>query len=504
MHIDCINLRSGSVQEHDVAIIGAGAAGITLARQFYAHPNISVALLESGSFFPEGPTTELYQGRATGTVLDEPNGYLTETRLRFFGGSTMHWSGWCHPLEEIDLEKRSWVPHSGWSIPHQELRKYFHTASSILEIKDFDEPELHSDHEHPLLLESSNRVRSSLLYKSPPTRFGIVYKKKMLNQKNVTLYTHANVLDIGTNEHASEVTSLKGATLSGNTFEVKAKLYILATGGIENARLLLASNSVQKAGLGNEHDLVGRFFMEHIEIPNVADVFVTAENPSTKFYDRFEDSRIQQIAYGILKLSAETEKQEKLLNSSFYFSKPERESMLSHFDQHVLQNVNYTDHWRSNKFSPAQPYIGKLKARAEQSPNPNSRVQLMHERDALGVPKAHLDWQLLPIDKHSVRRSAKIIAKEFGAHSQGRLRIRLDETDEWPVALGGAHHMGTTRMHEDAKQGVVDSNCKVHSLSNMYVAGSSVFPTAGFANPTYNIVALTLRLADHLKEELAI
>src|SRR5882762_6844211 len=149
----------------------------------------------------------------------------------------------------------------------------------------------------------------------------------------------------------------------------------------------------------------------------------------------------------------------------------------------------------------------KLFTRMEQSPNPNSRIQLDHERDELGVPRATLDWQLSSIDKRSIRKLHEVIGEEVGRSELGRVRLMdwlQEETNEWPSTLGGGwHHMGTTRMTDDPKDGVVDANCKVFGIQNLYMAGSSCFPTSGSANPTLTLLALTFRLSEHLKKNAA-
>ena len=146
------------------------------------------------------------------------------------------------------------------------------------------------------------------------------------------------------------------------------------------------------------------------------------------------------------------------------------------------------------------PQYFRMDISSEQVPNPQSRVTLAHERDALGNPQARLKWQLSAMDSDTIRRSMKLIGRELGKHHLGRAQIVIDEDDPWPLRTSGAHHhMGATRMHPDRRKGVVDADCRVHGVSNLFIAGSSVFPTVGFANPTFTIVALALRLADHLK-----
>jgi choline dehydrogenase-like flavoprotein len=138
------------------------------------------------------------------------------------------------------------------------------------------------------------------------------------------------------------------------------------------------------------------------------------------------------------------------------------------------------------------------------APNRDSRVTLGAELDPLGQRRVNLNWRLSPLDKYSVRRTLEIIGMELGRAGLGRLQVKIDDSDTaWPEDLIGAnHHMGTTRMNDDPKQGVVDKNCRVHGVSNLFIAGSSVFPTAGSGTPTFMIVVLALRLADHVKRKM--
>jgi choline dehydrogenase-like flavoprotein len=139
----------------------------------------------------------------------------------------------------------------------------------------------------------------------------------------------------------------------------------------------------------------------------------------------------------------------------------------------------------------------------EQAPNPESRVTLMEARDRFGLRRAQLDWRLTELDARSVRRTAEIAADALGGALAGRAQLLVSEADPWPETTGRSHHMGTTRMHADPRRGVVDADCRVHGLANLWIAGSSVFPTCGYANPTLTLVALAHRLADRLQRELA-
>jgi len=142
----------------------------------------------------------------------------------------------------------------------------------------------------------------------------------------------------------------------------------------------------------------------------------------------------------------------------------------------------------------------------QRAPNPDSRVTLSTEKDALGVPRARLDWRVTPLDKHSMRTFYQLLGREMGRTNTGRVQMKdwlLSDDMSWPSFIsGGWHHMGTLRMSTDPKEGVTDPDCRVHGISNLYIGGAAVYPTAGAVNPTLTLVALSLRLADHLKQRV--
>lgn len=512
MLIDSEQINNGALIEVDLCIIGAGAAGITIARSMQ-NQDISICLLESGGFFGDGPEQKLYHGQATGTVLKPKSTYLSHSRMRAFGGSTNHWSGWCRPIDSWVFEKREWIANSGWPISRSELDPYYSRATKVVEIKEFNyklsdrldanRPQLLE----PPLLEKDDAVRTVIFHQSKPTRFGATYRGQLERAKRIKVILHSNVVDIETNPAGTAIEQVQVATLGEKKFLVKAKEFILATGGIENPRILLASNRVQKAGLGNENDLVGRFFMDHPEIPEVGEIVVTAENNLMKLYRPHKDPILEHLIYGVFSLSEKKQKENKLRNAGFFFSRELSGKHVPPLMENIAEISSATDFHHQdlpeNELPLGHVYHGTVKSRLEPSPNRDSRVTLDEKRDALGMPRAKLDWRLNPEDSISVRKSLDILAREFGRLGDGRVKVKINDENLWPQCIGGAHHMGTTRMDENPKNGVVDKNCKVHGLANLYIAGSSVFPSPGFSNPTLTIVALAIRLADHMTEKLA-
>ena len=259
MIIDFRDAEDGALIEADLCIIGAGAAGITLAREF-AGSRVRLCLVESGGFDYEPAVQDLYAGENVGHDYDD----LDVSRLRYFGGSTNHWNGFCAPLTPIDFRRRDWVPHSGWPITKSDLEPFYRHAQPICQLGPYAygeqvwaELEVRPHDFDPA------EVGLCFWQHSPPTRFGETYRAELERADNIRVLLYANAVNIETDQSASMVRQVELRTLDGKTGRVRAEAYVVACGGIENARLLLLSNQVEPAGLGNRHDLVGRFFMEH-------------------------------------------------------------------------------------------------------------------------------------------------------------------------------------------------------------------------------------------------
>jgi len=531
MFIDARQIRNGTLLQADVAVVGAGAAGISLALDL-ADRKLDVCLLESGGFVPDWASQSLYRGRSVGL----PHCALDVCQLRFLGGNTNAWGGWCRPLEPMDFEPRPWVEHSGWPFDIGELMPYYRRAHAICQVASDDYSvesavrELRHPRAAPLTFDPA--TLETMIYRfSPPTRFGQVYRGGLGAAHRVRCYLHANVLAIRADESGRRVTRLFAGTLGGTRFEVTAKHYVLAAGGIENARLLLLSNDVAPKGLGNDHDLVGRFYMDHPHTKRR--LLVPSQRLASGLYGELFRARRIMARIG---LAGMRQRAERLLGYSA--------------NVHALHFGHDSPGWaairdtalalsrsrRSDPFLRLPPYGRKrvrlrrlldavrdfdraaaagvlrmlrpnrfisafvLESKPEQAPNARSRVTLDEDRDAFGLRRIKVDWQMLPIDRHTALRGEEIVDAELKRLGIGALApLAPDEREEWPENLeSGWHQLGTTRMHSDPKKGVVDANARVHGLRNLFLVGGSIFPTGGTAPPTLTIVALALRLAAHL------
>jgi choline dehydrogenase-like flavoprotein len=524
MYWDLQELDSKNIFEADICVVGAGAAGISFVNEFLGGTT-RVFLLESGGLTFEKRTQELAAGHNVGF----PYYPLDLTRFREFGGSTTRWGGACAPLNEIDFEKRRWVPYSGWPITKRDLEPYYARAQGVFEIGPYDyQPESWEGNGIKFLDLQSNRLVTRIWQLSPETNLGLVSRQAFRQSENVTVLLHANVTEVISNEYATSVEGVRAVTLDGKEAVVKARFIVLACGGIENARVLLLSNKVAKVGIGNERDLVGRFFMEHPHVVPAAIEFGGSRDWK-KSYGIFQQHSVGLRA-GIC-LSESAQRSHRVLNySGIVVDRYIRETttheqasgylalrsillalkrgQLPHDLVPRLRNILFDLDGITigiyNHFLGRNPGIF---ARSEQAPNPESRVTLSCDKDCLGQNKVQLDWRLTPLDKRTIRVAVDLIGQEFRRLSLGKVT-----PDEWLIAddtswpdwlLGGYHHMGTTRMSNSPKNGVVDPNCQVHGVGHLYIAGSSVFPTAGYANPTLTIAAMSIRLADHLKQLIA-
>ena len=512
MFTDARTLTDQTRIEADLAIIGGGAAGITLARAFQGTA-LKVCVVEAGGLQPDADVQALYRGESVG--ISYP---LDATRLRYLGGSSNHWGGYCRPLDPIDFEQRDWVPHSGWPFSIDELTPYYPEASAIVEVAPgrYADPayweQMTGERLPPLV---SGRMRLQFVQFSPPTKFGQRYGTELQQAKNIQVLLNASVVNIGAAAAGRSVDKLAIRTLDGSSHTVKARYYVLATGGLENARLLLLSNDVVPVGLGNQNDLVGRFFMEHPHVSGFGDIVVGDLKRVPPLYRErvLVEGRSAQVAFNP---SYAFLRERKLLNATFMAGVSgdfhAGDTAADRLPRTAVQTdvLKAARRFLADGDGPVKPqdptYIGTrlgLGCAGEQAPNPDSRVSLSSQRDAFGLPQIKLDWRLTEQDRRSLVTHMHSLALEFGALGMGRMVVYVEDDGLWPAAVdGGSHHMGTTRMHDDPKQGVVDRNSKVHGMENLYVAGSSVFPTGGSANPTLTIVALTLRLADHLRPRL--
>lgn len=477
MIIDFRDSTSPSKFSFDVCIIGAGPAGMTIAEELSKASGRHIGVIESGGLAPEAATQSLYEIRTDSHPYFDPDG----NRLRYLGGSANHWGQQVIPIENFIFRSRPWVQLDGWPIAAESLSAYYRRAHELLKVGKYKGP----SHYDPKIVFSDNRqwglfrtqyLKNRLKRIAPidlPNKYRALAKKK----DNISVLIHANVIDIHTSAMANNVSNIKIQDLgSMRKGVITSKVFVLACGGIENPRILLNANSIKTVGLGNDHDLVGRYFMEHPHVYNALKLYSTSRIFDS--YDYFEKGKERFI--GNIVLSKSFQRRKEVLTASLSCSR----------NPETLQVGERS--W----------FLYNCGIQSEQAPNRESRVRLNKDRDALAQRRVTLSWNLLPIDLKTIREATLLFAQEVGRLGLGRIRLdSIFANGDWSLEniKGGAHHMGTTRMARLPTDGVVNTDCRVFGIRNLFIAGSSVFPSVGYSNPTMTIISLALRLADHLK-----
>jgi choline dehydrogenase-like flavoprotein len=533
MLIDGRTVSTHQVIGTDVCIIGAGAAGISLARALRGQ-QVRVVLLESGTTWPRPRTQALYRGRNVGRDYFALDG----CRVRTFGGSTQRWDGWCRALDADDFADRSWIAESGWPFGRDELEKYYPDARALCQLVV-----TRGDLDHGPPIPRRPRLvlqpdAQTIMYEfSPPTHFGHTYRADLEAAGNVTVYLNSNVVALEGKERGGPVTAATVRTLPGREWRVEARVFVLATGGIENPRILLASQAVQPEGLGNENDLVGRYFMEHLHVRLGCFVPARADGNLALYV---QGRRSVRRPLGAWAVTIPERHERGLYGFSAALFPPRRRTVAALLRRQARQQPPWMLHGISiaragalgfglrvvdklvrtaleagstRSFLHAEPQdqteenpvLYEIMGRGEQTPLRDSRVTILPEKDRLGMPIAQLDWRVNPADLRNIRESLQIIGQALARSGVGTVHLPDDPDAVWAERIMGSwHHMGTTRMHTDPQRGVVDADCRMHVAPNVFITGSSVFPTGGFANPTLTIVALALRVRDVLLRDLRV
>lgn len=527
-------IPAGSLIECDLCIIGAGAAGIALARE-YLNGGAKVVILESGGFEADADTQNLYDGPQDGHPYPDT---LYSSRLRYFGGTTNHWGGWCAPWKESDFRQRSWARNSGWPITLADIEPYYRKSFDICRLHEQADWDWEGADwaqrlgaENPIkesVFEVRVSQRANARFELRRFSFGLAYQDEIEASKSVNVLLHSNVDELVAEQGGGRIASAKVACLDGNRYSVKARAYVLATGGIENARILLASRSVIPNGLGNEFDNVGRYFMDHVYIPDVARFYPRKSDPDA--FDLFLQNEIKEgvllCHVGTPDSLLEKERMKDAYIALFPNLDPDYVEAAQSEGVNALNEAlrglrsGYLPRDIGSKLrdvvSDADDVLVSLfrklaygdipvlnydcRARIDPTPMRESRISLTDTLDPLGMPRAKLTWAIHEQDKADISRLVDRFAREIGRLNLGRVQKLFDPSQPLSDDLHiGWHHMGTTRMSADPRTGVVDKDCRVHSIENLYVGGSSVFATSGSGTPTMMIVALALRLADHLK-----
>ena len=508
------------LQDFDICIVGAGAAGIAMAQRL-ANSTRKVLLLVSGQpgdkTLPDAARQSLYRGTVGSFLGKVDPAFLDRSRLNMYGGTTNHFGFWARPLDRADYMARPGFRSVGWPFDEGELTPYYVDAHHFGQFGPFNY------HDMPFWQDvlygrcfdrlPGDKMTGAIMhaqYEEDLHDFQVQFRDELKSAENITVLFNAHLLTIDTDETQHQVTRLNCSTIdqqqgsAGKSFTVQAGAYVLACGGIENVRLLQLSGNLGN----NKRDLLGRGFMVHPLLTNAARVYFDRPIPSEiRNFFREQQIRLKAPADG----NGEYEHMvAPLVNPELVFDYcmfnawgvlvPTHQTLL----EEMIGNFRIILYFGSDKASAV------VNLNWEQTPNEDSRITLNPQQldPIFGQPVAHIEWRLREVDKRSAARALEITLEYLQQRGAARQEMITDVSggaDNWtfPPNEGaletGDHHMGATRMSATANDGIVDINSRLHSVDNLYIAGSAVFPTGGYANPTLTIVALALRLADHLK-----
>jgi hypothetical protein len=547
MIISSLALTSSNLEHVDVCIVGSGAAGLTLACELDGS-GLKVILLEAGGLKPDDELLDFYRGTATAPHPDP-----LQYRRTAFGGTTSLWGGRCVPLDPIDFEPREYVSHSGWPIGYEEVKQYYPRALTYCDAGEFDFT-VDGSLDRPTStiggFSSDGAVLADHIERySLPTNFGKRYRKQIAESENVLAVLYARCIKLRKEPGVDALESLDFIDRAGVVRKLVSRVVVLATGGIEVPRLLMTSDP-EGPGLGNRNDLLGRFYTCHFE--NTCGRFVS--NGAPVAFD-FEKTMDGVYCRRQLRFSENSQRQHALLNmvfrlhfpeysdfthgssimSAIYLAKStlpaEYRAILQH-NRQVNAPVPTLPHMRNvlaglpQLFKFAADWVFKIRLarrklpytlvpnadgsfplefNSEQTPVASNRVAITQEADRHGLKRVHVTWSVSQSDVDSACRGFHLLRDSINSRSACRLEFDEDQLRDRiskSSPLGG-HHMGTARMASTPRSGMVGPDCAVFGLPNLFIASSAVFPTSGYANPTLTIVALAIRLAKHIKRELA-
>lgn len=525
MFLDARSDAGTASTQYDVAIIGAGPAGITLAQELSGQ-GLRVALLESGGLEFDGDTQLLYDGTVTG--LEETD--LTASRLRFFGGTSNHWGGHCLPLDPIDFDRAPLSGLSGWPISRQNLDPYYRKAHEYCDLGSYDY-RVATDADE-LLLAQDDMIETTVIRQSKPTRFGEKYRSQLGSALDVDVLLWANVVHLETNSDGN-VQGIHWATLTGQRGVTVARVVVMACGAVENARLLLASNARNGQRLGDAGAFLGACYMDHVA-GGAGFLHFAAPVRSKIYWGEHPRGADGVPRHHVWRLRDAVLRREGLANTQFFllpFSEDadvQAERVAAYRSLDGLKSVakwalgrDIGDQTLSDSYcsfiNDAEALAVKiatdfrggeqvdrllLRYEAELQPDKSNRVTLADGQDELGQAQTILHWSPSLFDRDSIVRSTILIGQACGAAELGRVELEDHFDARYWDASTTWHALGTTRIARAPEDGVVTEDLRVHGARNLFIAGGSVMPSGGRANPTLTIVALTIRLGDFLKSEL--
>ena len=463
------NLENVNLDNFPVAIFGSGPAGITTALEL-EKKNIKCLLIEAGNENYSETSQKFYKGKIIGDLVTD----LSSNRLRQFGGSSGHWGGWSKPLEKYNFKL--------WPLKYNELNSYSKRTCEILNINN------------QFRKSSVNEFFNQVEFQYSRVRFADKFKNHIENSNNILLVLNTQLSHfVGHNKSVEYAECISNKLIK----KITAKYFILACGGIENSRILLWSRDKNQELI--DKDLpIGKYWMNHPWMLGGIGVII-----KKKLKKKIGDNFLEYD--GPIHFAAKKEliNEKKILSAAIYMNAKEDTKIYKEVIKDILCVAPEYGKKIARMIFNKDLKCGNIFMKLEDEPNENNKIALGEEKDEFGIPIVKLFYK----KSRYVLKTAKLFLEEFGnlCRNSGLGRIAIADNIynlEGFKNLGVHHHMGGTRMGINKFDSVVNKDLKIHGINNLYISGSSSFVTTGYANPTFTIVQLAIRIAEKINERL--
>ncbi|MFN9245395.1 MAG: GMC oxidoreductase [Cyanobacteriota bacterium] len=508
----------------DLCLVGAGVMGLALTSHLLSHSQLRILLVEQGGLIDTEALSAVPEELNSGDV---PSGILN-SRAMGFGGSSRRWGGQALPFLPLDFSERAFLPDRGsWPISHAELQPYYQMAAEFLALSPLPfAADLWRDASLRQWFGPSQQLEINFSKYSPIAYLASHLKGRIARSPRVTCLLDAKVVDLQLSPDGRVAEAVRVRSLSGKEALLKAPPIVRGGGGLEKPRLVLASKQAGRLGLGNGHDLVGRYYQDHVGFYGARleplnwrlfqHLFASFVAGKQKYLPKLQLSQSEQIAHSLLNVTGniafEASPQSPLQAARRLVRRLRGQRgegsgladlrLLLRSPSSLAPIVASYVKGRTNLPRDARFF---LMGNAESEPLRDSRILLSDQTDAYGAARPVVQWLLG--DQTLAALRAYFQAVKVSLEGAGIARVHLspylsDGPLNWKdKAYSLYHHMGATRMAASPREGVVDGNCRVHGVDNLYVAGTSVLPTGSASNPTFTSLALTFRLAQHLASQ---
>ena len=526
MFIDFADATCSIPTETDLCIVGSGVMGLAIASHLLNHSARKILLVEEGVLEDTNTTSAVaaeLQGGDLASAVDN-------SRARGFGGSSRRWGGQALPFSALDLADRPFLSQrGGWPISWEELNRFYPAADQFLGLTSMPfTTDLWKRQAVTAPFAEGSDLELSISKYSPHAYLASVYQKPITTSKQADCLINAKVASVVLEGDGARAQGVKVRNSHGREATISARVVVLCSGGIENPRILLASQQLDRRGVGNQADLVGRYYQDHVgffaaelrplDWARFRHLFASFLPGDQKYVPKIQLAQSLQRSQGLLSVIGNIDVQEgensprncaRRIYRKLRHARPiSAESGSTFHDLRRLVSSApdalklLSAHLLEHRIGLPKKARFFLMANAESEPLHASRITLSDQLDGYGLNRPKVSWLVSDLTLNALKAYGVAVKNTLESATIAEVRLSPYLTDpkaNWKErAYSLYHHMGATRMSSSPKEGVVDSYGRVHGIDNLYIAGTSILPSGSSSNPSYTALALAFRTAEHL------